>query len=367
MRFLRGRFSGGARLGAALSMGVATVACGSVDQDVSGPTTSPVITGAGGADATSSSSSDATSGGQEGAPTSDKLGPPYPIVLAHGFFGFESFAGGNFLTYFYHIKQALADEGEAMVFTPAVDPFNDSDYRSDQLIERIEAILAETGHEKVNLIGHSQGGLDARAVAHKRPDLVASVVTVATPHHGSPVADVVLQLVDDPMYQDVLNDILKLVGAPLYDEIGNETDVFKPLYLFSKPGIEAFNEKHPDQPSVFYASITGRSGSHAGGADCKADVAQSFISAWTTSLDPIDPALALTETLLDDGDDGEDLPNDGLVRVRDARWGHFWGCIPADHLDQVGQLFGDGAGSGNDWPYAEFYAKLVARIREQGF
>src|SRR5262245_21836505 len=90
-----------------------------------------------------------------------KLGPPYPIVLAHGFFGFENFAGIDAITYFYGVKDELAKNGETLVFTPAVDPFNDSKTRGAQLLAEIEKILAQTGHAKVNLIGHSQGGLDA--------------------------------------------------------------------------------------------------------------------------------------------------------------------------------------------------------------
>ena len=367
------RASGGVWVAATITACLMTAACGSAGEDIVAGSSGPsVITGAGGSGSGASASTSAATGATTGATSGSgggslgKLGPPYPIVLAHGFFGFEDFAGGGFLTYFYGVKERLADEGEALVFTPSVDPFNSSEYRGDQLIEYIEDILAETGHEKVNIIGHSQGGLDARAVAHKRPDLVASVVTVATPHHGSPVADVALQIVDDPLYQDALNELLKLIGAPLYDQIGNETDVFKPLYLFSQPGIADFNATHPDSPGVFYASITGRSDDELGGDACKPDVPQSFIKDWDLTTDPIDAALAVSDAIIDGGF-GKSEPNDGLVRVKDARWGYFWGCIPADHLDQVGQLFGDGAGLGNEWAYFEFYSKLVARVRLQGF
>jgi triacylglycerol lipase len=354
-----------AGLAAGLMLSLSMTACGSAGDDVdSGTGGDVVITGAGGGGGAGGSASNGAGGAGGTAPAG--LGAPYPIVLAHGFFGFEDFAGAGFLSYFYGVKDHLAKGGEALVYTPAVDPFNSSDYRADQLIEHIEAILAETGHAKVNIIGHSQGGLDARAVAYKRPELVASVVTVATPHFGSPVADVVLKYVDDPDAQDVLNEILKLIGAPLYDEIGNETDVFKPLHLFSKPGIAAFNTSHPDQPGVFYASVTGRSDDQLGGMECQPDVAQSFVKKWDAVTDPIDIALALSEAVVDGGFDSED-PNDGLVRVVDARWGQFWGCIPADHLDQVGQLLGDGPGGDNQWDYLEFYSNLVTRVRLQGF
>lgn len=365
--FMRRR-AADAGIAAGIAMMCLTItACGSPAEDVDNSSAGGVLTGAGGGGGSMSTGNGGAGGaGGSGGSAPEKLGAPYPIVLAHGFFGFEKFAGLDFVTYFYGVKEHLAKDGEALVYTPAVDPFNSSDFRAEQLIAHIEEILAETGHAKVNLIGHSQGGLDARAVANKRPDLVASVVTVATPHYGSPVADVVLQYVDDPDYQDVLNEILKLIGAPLYDEIGNETDVFKPLYLFSQAGSAEFNATHPDRPGVFYASITGRSDGQLGGEACKPDVAQSFIKEWDGVTDPIDVALALSEAVVDGGFDSEE-PNDGLVRAVDARWGQFWGCVPADHLDQVGQLLGDNPGSENAWDHFEFYSKLVARVRLQGF
>lgn len=36
------------------------------------------------------------------------------------------------------------------------------------------------------------------------------------------------------------------------------------------------------------------------------------------------------------------VPNDGMVAVKDAKWGNFQGCIVADHLDEVGQPSKDG-------------------------
>ena len=356
-------------------MGLAS-ACGSAGETTS--TGSPggnggnggVLTGVGGGGAggaSSSSDSSSASSGEGGAGgVVEKLGPPYPIILSHGFFGFEDFAGAGFLTYFYGVKDHLASQGEDLVFTPAVDPFNTSDYRGAQLVENIESILAQTGHAKVNIIGHSQGGLDARVAANLRPDLVASVVTVATPHGGSRVADIALDLVSDPAAQDVVSGLLELIGAPLYDEFGEQTNVWKPLELFSEPGIQAFNKAHPDEPGVFYASIAGRTDLHLGGDSCDADVSLPFIAEWQGKLDTVDPLLSVFEVILDGGI-GDPYPNDGLVRVVDSKRGEFWGCLPVDHLDEVGQLFGDSAGLGNGWKYKVFYADVVAELRKRGF
>lgn len=293
------------------------------------------------------------------------LGPPYPIVLAHGFFGFEQFAGVDFATYFYGVKDYLAAHGETMVITPAVDPFNDSTYRGEQLLSRVEELLAQTGYAKVNIIGHSQGGLDARVVAAERPDLVASVTTVATPHGGTEVADIILKLIPNPQAQQLVDWLVKIVGAPLYDQVGKETAVSKPLHLFSKQGIAEFNAKYPDSPGVEYFSVAGRSDFHLGGTDCKVSSAPPFIAKFAKVLDPVDPLLSVTETVLDGGL-LDPYPNDGLVRVKDAKWGTFLGCVPADHLDEIGHLFGDNPGFGNSWRHDEFYAALIAYLRDQG-
>lgn len=350
---------------ALLAVAVSGAACGTTGQDTdeaASGSTGSFITGAGGGPVATTSSSSVTVGGSggEGGAGGMAKGPPYPIVLAHGFFGFEKFAGKDFLTYFYQVKEHLAQEGE-VVDTPAVDPFNDSDFRGHQLIERIEAFLAQTGASKVNIIAHSQGGLDARVVAHDRPDLVASVVTIATPHHGTPVADVAMKLLANPNSQTIVDDLGKLIGAPLYDQIGNPTSVIKPLMLFSQPGITLFNAKYPDSPGVFYASIAGRSSYHAFDNDCAGDLSLQFITQWDKKLDPVDPLLGAVSLLLGAG------ANDGLVRDEDSRWGEFWGCVPADHLDEIGQLFGDGAGFGNDWNHLKFYSLLVKYLRERGY
>jgi triacylglycerol lipase len=288
---------------------------------------------------------------------------PYPIVLAHGFFGFEEFAGVDFITYFHGVRDDLAASGEE-VTTPAVDPFNDSTFRGAQLLAHVEQVLAQTGKSKVVIVGHSQGGLDARVVAHDRPDLVAAVVTVATPHQGTPIADVLLGLVSNPFFADVLDELTRWVGGPLYDEVGEETSIAAPLRLFSQPGIQAFNAAYPDDPSVFYASIGGRSNDAAPDSECDADVAPVWMSGYASQLDPMDPLFSFAAAIV--GGDG-DAANDGLVRVRDSRRGEFWGCIPADHLDEVGQLFGDAPGGSNSFEHKRFYRDLVGEIRARGY
>lgn len=50
-----------------------------------------------------------------------------------------------------------------------------------RLVTRLEAIAADHG-ARVALVGHSRGGLLARAAAQRRPDLISGVVTLGSPH-----------------------------------------------------------------------------------------------------------------------------------------------------------------------------------------
>ncbi|GAB3378621.1 esterase/lipase family protein [Azotobacter armeniacus] len=109
----------------------------------------------------------------------------YPIVLVHGLLGFVRLPGHS---YWNGIDVALRREG-VTVYPVRLSGVHDNEALGAQLLERIPAILAASGAPRVNLLGHSQGGLSARYAAALRPEWVASVTTVATPNHGSEVAD----------------------------------------------------------------------------------------------------------------------------------------------------------------------------------
>ena len=65
-----------------------------------------------------------------------------------------------------------------------------SDWRGPALAPILRAMgSVPKSAAKVVIIGHSQGAVDARVVAHDLPDRVAAIVGIAGPHGGSPVAD----------------------------------------------------------------------------------------------------------------------------------------------------------------------------------
>ena len=95
----------------------------------------------------------------------------YPLVLVPGFSGFDTALG---VDYWYKIPEALQKDG-AKVYATSIASITSTEVRGEQLIAEIERIIALTGAEKLNLIGHSQGSPTARYAASVRPDLVASV------------------------------------------------------------------------------------------------------------------------------------------------------------------------------------------------
>ncbi|CAN5123885.1 lipase LipC [soil metagenome] len=271
---------------------------------------------------------------------------PYPIVLAHGLFGFSSIGP---LDYFYGIGPALTAQGRA-VFAPQVDAIQSSDVRGAELVLAIEAARAQTGASKVIVIGHSQGGLDARWAAAHDPDSIAAVVTVATPHRGSKVADVALGVL--PGNSSAALDAL----ANLFGISGSGASFAGAVHLLSTDGAAQFNADVPDVPGMPYFSIAGRS--LLAGQDACPPAAAQFMTTWNGARDPIKAELAPVAGMLALAE----LPNtptqDGLVTRSSATWGQFLGCIPADHFDEVCQLAGQGPGLGNDFNCLDFWRDL---------
>jgi triacylglycerol esterase/lipase EstA (alpha/beta hydrolase family) len=123
------------------------------------------------------------------------------VYLVPGFFGFANLGE---LKYFGHVRQFLIQESarrrsDIAVHVVKLPPTASLPLRTARLAEKI-AKTARIGREPVHLIGHSSGGLDCRLLVSPRVVLptrlnveriaaaVASIVSVATPHYGTPIA-----------------------------------------------------------------------------------------------------------------------------------------------------------------------------------
>ncbi len=252
----------------------------------------------------------------------------YPIVLVHGLGGFDELFG--VYEYWFGIPDELRNGG-AKVFVTEVSQLNSSEERGEQLIAQIEQIVAITGKPKVNLIGHSQGGLDVRYVAAVRPDLVASVTTVGSPHKGAALADFLRANVQNGSFTET---VLAFFGNSLGTVLGfisgtnNPQDAIAALDSLTTSGLTTFNAHYPQ------GVPTTACGSGASVVNGIRYYSWSGTGVLTNVLDVSDPALGLSSLVYREA-------NDGLV----GRCSSHLGSVIKDnyfynHLDEVNQLLG---------------------------
>ncbi|MGR4975942.1 esterase/lipase family protein [Pseudomonas sp. LARHCG127] len=179
---------------------------------------------------------------------SQRCATRYPLVLVPGMLGFIRLV---LYPYWYGIVSALR-RGGAVVVAVKVSPLHSSEVRGEQLLAVIDDILRQTGAQKVNLIGHSQGSLTARYAAAKRPDLVASVTSVAGPNHGSELADYLQRHYPaDSAKGRVLSAVLRLINALMslldtgYRGPKLPVDLHASHVSLTTAGVALFNQRFP--------------------------------------------------------------------------------------------------------------------------
>jgi triacylglycerol lipase len=249
----------------------------------------------------------------------------YPIVLVHGMGGWSSIAGYE---YFYDIPERLRAVGFE-VYVASLTPLAKPSQRAQELKQQIQTWTSG----KVNIIAHSQGTIDARYMISKlgMAAQVASYTSIAGPHLGSRVADVALGLVPGPV-QQAIDFLLRQLGfdwgavqAMSEDEMVNH-----------------FNPSVVDDPSVYYQSYVGIADPF--GVQTGTAISAYLVAPWGV-LAAVDGA-----------------PSDGLVTVPSGKWGNFRGTMAADHITEVGQLFGL-----THFDFRKFFEDVALDLAARGF
>ena len=250
----------------------------------------------------------------------------YPIVLAHGMFGFKSLLGGA-IDYWYQIPSDLQANG-AKVYVTQVAALESSTVRGEQLLTQVKNILAITGAAKVNLMGHSHGGHSIRYVAAAIPTKVASVTAIGSPVKGAPVADLITQTGSlSVVAYGALNALASVIemfnGAGSYNQSAKNS-----IASLSTSGSAAFNVKYP-------AGVpTTACGSGAATVNNIKFYSWGGTSKLTNVLDPTDALLGLTGLVTSQA-------NDGLVTQCSSHLGVVLrDNYSMNHLDEVNLMFG---------------------------
>ena len=292
----------------------------------------------------------------------------YPIILHHGFAASASANG------FIGVEEALRADGH-LVITAEAPPFQPADVRATFLAKYVDQAL-ESGAEKVNIIAHSMGGLDARALVstHGYGDVVASITTISTPHRGTAIADAILDTFGDETGQDDLLETLAKAFGMRISDVAESSDLRAALGDMAEADADAFNAAHPDDDRVHYMSVAGVS--NVAGIPNWRDAGACAWSGYRKSngsrayplggrADVMDVLLKPVAKHVAHGFDF--TPNDGVVTVESAMWGDFLGCVPADHADEVGQFNDNGTNARTGWNHTRFYRNHAYDLAAVGY
>ncbi len=267
----------------------------------------------------------------------------YPIVMAHGMGASAQILG--IIDYWNRIPGTLEDEG-ADVYLTSVNGMDSTVNKALAFKQQFLQIKAITGAAKLNIIGHSHGTIYTRyAISNLGlSPYVASYTSIAGPHRGSVIADVILGVVPNPA-KPLVGAALDFVYAFIFGD-KNPNSLQNGYDLTRSYMTNTFNPNTPNKSGVYYQSAAAKIKTMA--IDARNWY---FIGTW--------PILLALEGA-----------NDGLVSVNSAKWGYFrgvyegaWYSAGVDHLNIVDQVFGFTPGF--DAP--QFYVDIVADLKNRGY
>ena len=250
-----------------------------------------------------------------------------PVILHHGLLAPGKIAlGPRTFGSFVGIDRVFAERGYTTMLTQ-VHPTASVARRASQLksivLEHLKNLDGTS--MRVVIFAHSMGGLDARYMISKlgMDDKVAAVVTVSTPHRGSPYADWCMR------------HLTRFKTLQLFNAMGLDVGAASDL---TTEACAKFNDQTPDVAGVKYYSVSA---------------ARPF---WSVTPLLYQPYRVVYEA------EGE---NDGLVSVKSAKWGEHLETWAADHWHLLNRRFVIELehATGDIRPY---YVRVIERLEGDG-
>lgn len=265
----------------------------------------------------------------------------YPIILLHGM----GYNDEHKLSYWGRIPQIYKERGYTIHYGHQ-DSSATTAANAKQIARHLDELFAEESIDKVNIIAHSKGGLEARYLVSQLgyADKVASITTLSTPHHGSKTVDKLLDFFPKWLVRFVCI-FFDLVFKILKDE---KPETYNAILTFRTDNSERFNDENPDVAGIFYQSY----------AFVMKNIRSDMLM-WLPSL-----VVKLM--------DGE---NDGLLTPESVKWGEFKGIIRSnsnrgishgDEIDFRRKPFCNQNGDGIS-DIIEIYSKIADDLEEMGF
>ncbi len=230
----------------------------------------------------------------------------YPVLLCHGYGSMSMLMKPSPM----HDSCMRLRSFGMQAFAPNIVPYATIEIRASQWAERIEQLQEKYNYEKFNVIAHSMGGLDMRHAIDKLgiSNSVASLTTVATPHHGTSLAEIVLTTPE--LLKEKLNELMNWFGENVFPD--QKSNAVAAVEQLTRNYIEdTFNPSTPNHENIKYFSISAAVGK---GTD-----------------HPLNPILRLQNQLIYQ----KEGVNDSFVTANSAVWGEHIGEYSLSHLEQI--------------------------------
>ncbi len=260
----------------------------------------------------------------------------YPILLLHGVF-FRDF---RYFNYWGRIPGELKKNG-ATIYYGNQQSAESVVISGKTIANKIKEICEKEGCEKVNIIAHSKGGLDARWAISKEgmADYVASLTTINTPHRGCLFAEYLLSKIPakrQNQIASIYNEILTKLGDTNPDFLTSVNDL-------TVESMKKFNQEVLDSPKVYYQSVGSKMNRRHGGKF------------------PLKYSYKLVKQY-----DGN---NDGLVGQDSCPWGQKFQFLTTKHGRGIshGDMIDLYKENLKEFDVREFYVQLVKGLKDQGF
>ncbi len=292
----------------------------------------------------------------KGIPKTEQCRTKYPVVLIHGI-GWKDL---KMAEYWFRVPPYLEERG-ATVYVTNQDAWNTHKVRAQQIADEIGAFIQQRQCEKVNLVCHSQGSLDARWLIEKlemknkdghlvpAKNLISSYTSIGGVHLGTTIADILTDAVPDaikPWLRRKLNRLVRFMLAdkdPKVWQAGREltTDYMQNEFNKECPPVTAANGGIKD--GVYFQSYATRM------------TRRSWFSLSPGKRILLGPWLLLRKK---EGD------NDGLVSVASQTFGNFRGVTAGvSHYGQINHFFG----LITRFNSRKWLAGIIADLKEKGF
>lgn len=264
----------------------------------------------------------------------------YPILLLHGM----GYRDEHKYSYWGRIPALIKDRG-CEVYYGFQDSSASVESNAKQIEESIRTLFTDKKIEKINIIAHSKGGLEARYLVSSMgyDDKVASITTLSTPHNGSKTVDFFLKI---PAF---IIKFVCLIFDLIFKMLGDKNpNTYEAILTFKTRNAARFNEENPDVDGIYYQSYAFVM------KNIWSDILLSF------------PSLVVKIF------DGE---NDGLLSPDSVKWGEFKGIVRSnsgrgishgDEIDFRRKPFTSKEGDGIK-DITEVYTKILDDLETMGF